>query len=73
MVHRTTFINKIRDLGYTFKGQQKRTYLWRKQGGTHRIFVPMCDLLEDVWVVSTLLHAGQSKDEIEAFIRSAKS
>ena len=47
MVSRQAFINKLRDLNYRYKNQQKRTQLWRHAGGTHRIFVPLCDLLDD--------------------------
>jgi hypothetical protein len=73
MVSRTAFINKIRELGYKYKNQQKRTYLYRKIGGTHRIFVPMCDLLEDDYVASVLRQVGLSKKDIDSFIGSAKS
>jgi hypothetical protein len=58
MVPRTTFINKIRELGYKYKSQQKRTQLYRKAGGTHCIFVPLSDLLEDDFVGANLCHAG---------------
>jgi hypothetical protein len=60
-------------LGYTYKSQQKRTYLWRKTGGTHYISVPMADFLEDEFVVSTLRQAGISDPEIQSFLGSAKS
>ncbi|MFI5089162.1 MAG: hypothetical protein ACHP7P_03790 [Terriglobales bacterium] len=73
MVRREAFINKIRALNYTYKSTQKRTYLYRKVGGTHRIFVPMSDLLEDDYVTSTLRQAGLKPDEIAAFLASAKS
>jgi hypothetical protein len=73
MVPRECFVNRIRDLGYTFKGQQKRTYLWRKRGGTHFISVPMADMLEDEFVTSSLKQAGMPEDQIKSFIASAKS
>ena len=72
MVPRENFINKIRSLGYTFKSQQKRTYLWRKTGGTHYISVPMADKLEEEFVTSALRQAGLQDSEIRAFIASAK-
>lgn len=72
MVRRENFVNKIRELNYTYKSTQKRTYLWRKVGGTHRISVPMADLLEDEFVTSSLLQAGCLQAEIQAFIKSAK-
>jgi hypothetical protein len=73
MVRRESFINKIRELGYTYKSTQKRTYLWRKQGGTHYISVPKADLLMDEFVISSLRQAGLSDPEIQAFLTSAKS
>lgn len=72
MVRRETFINKIRELGYTFKRPQKRTELWRKRGGTHCIFLPMNVLLEDTYVLSTLAQAGCSEAEAKAFLSLAK-
>ena len=47
MVRREACINKIRSLQYKYKTQQKRTYLYRKAGGSHYIAVPMADWLED--------------------------
>ena len=73
MVRRESFINKIRSLNYTYKSQQKRTYLWRKVGGTHYISVPMADLLEDEFVASALRQAGCPEDEIRSFLMSAKA
>lgn len=73
MVHREAFINKIRELRYTYKTQQLRTQLWRKRGGTHIIFVPSCDLLEDDWVTGTLRQAGESEPDIKTFLAAARS
>jgi hypothetical protein len=73
MVRRETFINKIRELNYTYKTQQKRTYLWRKSGGTHYISVPMADLLDDEFVSSSLRQAGVSEEEIRSFLTAAHS
>jgi hypothetical protein len=72
MVRRESFVNKIRELNYTYKTKQKRTTLWRKQGGQHRIMVPLCDLLEDEYVSSTLQQAGCTQEEIRAFLTAAK-
>ena len=69
MVSRQAFVNKLRDLNYRYKNQQKRTQLWRHAGGTHRIFVPLCDLLDDEYVRSQLRQTQLiSNPEIEAFI-----
>ena len=73
MVHRDTFINKIRLLDYYYKSQQKHTQLYRKKGGTHRIFVPLANLLEDDFVVSSLRQAGVNEPEIQSFLSAAKA
>jgi hypothetical protein len=73
MVPRICFINKIREVGYTYKTKQKRTTLWRKRGGTHCIFVPLAELLEDDYVANALTQAGLTQADIQAFMASAKS
>ena len=72
MVRREQFINEIGSLKYAYKGQQKRTYLYRKTGGTHYISVPMADLLEDEYVTSALRQAGEPPDSVKAFLASCK-
>ena len=71
MVRRQTYINKIRELGYTFKHERKRIFLWRK--GMHFIYVPKSELLEEDFVKSTLRQAGLTDEDIQAFIRCAHS
>jgi hypothetical protein len=68
MIRRDAFINKIRSLNYSYKDQLKRTQLYRKDGGTHCIYVPLRDLLEDEFVRSALSQAGVSSTEIEQFL-----
>lgn len=73
MIRREAFVNKIRELKYAYKSQQKRTYLYRKTNGTHYISVPMADLLEEEFVISALRQAGLKDPEIQSFLKSAKS
>lgn len=73
VIPRSHFVNKIRELGYTYKTRQKRTQLWRKRGGTHCMSVPLTDHLEDEYVISTLRQAGCKDDEIRRFLIAAKS
>ena len=71
MVSRQSFVNKIRELNYRYKNQQKRTQLWRHAGSTHRIFVPLSDNLADEYVRSQLRQTGLlSTEEIEKFVGS---
>jgi len=73
MIRRESFINKIRELGYTYKNQQLRTQLWRKRGSTHRMFVPLMDRLEDDYVIGALRQAGVPDTEIKSFLAAAKA
>ncbi|MBI3105476.1 MAG: hypothetical protein HYY95_07885 [Candidatus Rokubacteria bacterium] len=73
MIPRQHFVNKLRELNYTYKTKQKRTELWRKRGGTHYISMPLSDLLEEEWVTSTLRQAGQTQDDIRSFIAAARA
>lgn len=73
MIRRQVFLNKIETLGYYYKSQQKRTYLYRRRGGTHYISVPTADLLEDEFIRSALQQAGLIDSEIRSFIVSSKS
>ena len=68
MIRRQRFVAKIRALGYAYKSTQKRTYLYRKVGGTHYMSVPMRDQLTATYVRSALHQAGCSDDEIRAFL-----
>ncbi len=70
MVRRESFINKIREMRYVYKSTQKRTFLYRKIGGTHYISVPKADLLDDVFVASALRQAGEPEERIRSFIGS---
>jgi hypothetical protein len=72
MVPRLSFINKLRELNYTYKTKAKRTSLWRKIGGSHRIALPLSEMLTDEYVMSTLRQAGCQEDEIRTFLTSAK-
>ena len=73
MIPRDHFINKIRELGYSFKTQKKRISYWRRPNTTLAISLPHTVLLEEVYVKATLTQAGCSIEEIESFLASAKS
>lgn len=73
MVPRNAFINKIRQLGYVFKEQQKRTYLWRQKNSHRFIAIPKKDLLEEEFVFQYLGREGLTKEEIQRFIGEANA
>jgi len=72
MVARTAFINKLHQLNYYYKGRQKRTELYRKKGGTHRMFIPLNSNLEDETVMHLLRQAGCTDEEIRKFVAAAR-
>ncbi len=73
MIDKHAFVNKLRELNYTFKSQRKRVDIWRKKGGTHMVSLPRCDKLAEDWVKSTLKQCGESDAEILAYMASVKS
>jgi len=70
MVRRDTFINKIRELKFTYVTTQKKTFLWRQRGTTNYISVPKADLLDEDYVAHALRQAGLTAEEVKAFISS---
>lgn len=73
MISKRHFVNKLKQLGYVFKEQLHYQDRYRLKGGTHIIHVPRRDLLDELYVRSTLKQAGQTKEQIEQFIRDAKA
>lgn len=65
-IPRPQFINKLRELTYTYKTRTKRISLWKKRGGTHYVSVPNTEKLTEPWVISTLRQCGLSDDEIRS-------
>jgi hypothetical protein len=73
VISRQQYLNKLRELDYTFKRQAKRVDLWRKRGGTHYIAVPQNNQLEDEFVTSSLRQAQCSPEEIRTFLAACKA
>lgn len=73
MIRREAFMNKIREIGFTYKTQQKRTTLWRQSGTTNYVSMPMKDWLEDEYVRYELRKGGCSQQDIDSFLASCKS
>lgn len=67
------FVNKLKELKYTFKEQLHYQERYRLRGGTHIIHVPRKNLLDEDYVRLTLRQAGLTKDEVDRFIREANS
>ncbi len=73
MISKKRFVNKLRELGYEFKEQLHYQERFRLRGGTHIIHVPRRDQLDEAYVASTLKQAKQTQEQIEKFIREAKT
>ena len=73
MISRQQYINKLREINFTFKRQAPRVDLWRQIGGTKYVTVPRSDQIEDEFVASQLRQAGCTQPEIHAFIAACKS
>lgn len=71
MLTRESVINKIRQLGFSFKRQADRVDIWRR--GTDTISLPRRDRIDEDWVRRQFAYLGLSRDEIEQFIRTAHS
>ncbi len=73
MVPRERFINKLRELKYSFKSQTDKTAEWKKNGSTHRVYIRRKeDPLSEEYVRSTLRQCGCKDADISRFIAAAK-
>jgi hypothetical protein len=73
VISKKRFVSKLREIGYEFKEQLHFQERFRKAGGTHVIHVPRRGTLTEEYVCSTLKQAGQSKSEIDKFLREARA
>lgn len=71
MLKRERVINKLRELGYSFKKETPNTYIYKRK--THRVFVPKTELVSEAWTGVTLGTCGCKPGEIEEFVRIAKA
>jgi hypothetical protein len=73
MVPRQAFCNKIREFGYVFKAEKRRTYLYRKKNGLSYIAVPTSNFLDEDFVAGYLRREGLDEDQIRRFMAEAKT
>lgn len=71
MISRACLVNKLREIGYVFVMRTKRTELYRKKGGMHRIPLTTHSFFAEAYVFSVLTQCGLPRDEILSFIRAA--
>jgi hypothetical protein len=69
VIKRQNFINKLRELGYTYADQSKKMQTWRKVGGTHHVAIRRKeDPLSEDYVRQVLRQCGETEDAIDQFI-----
>jgi len=67
-ISRERVVNKLRELGYTFKERKKCIEIWRKAGSTHRVLLDTRKQLSPLYVRGTFMCCKVPADEIEAFV-----
>ncbi len=72
MISRQCVVNKLREIGYSFKERKKRVEIWRKAGITHRVLLDTRKELSQLYVRAILHSCGVPATQIETFIQSAK-
>ncbi len=73
MPKREQFTNKLKSLGYTYRGETENTTRWRRGDSGHTVYVRKNASLSDEWCKSTLRQCGVTEDEIMAFLGVCKS
>ena len=74
MVPNDALINVLRrELGYGFKKPTDRTNIYKKKGGTHRVFIRKNAVHSPEYARAILRSAGMSDDGIEQFLRQVNN
>lgn len=66
-------VNKLREMDYVFVERTKRTELWRKKGGMHRVPLTTHSYFSHAYVSIVLRQCGLSHEEVDNFIKSVSS
>jgi hypothetical protein len=70
---REHLINKLRELGFTFRRDCDRTSMWVRSGDGQRVFLPRTSTVKDENVFAILTQAGVNETEIRRFLAASKS
>jgi len=73
MIAKQRFINRIRQLGYSFNRKADRVEIYRRPTPMHFISVPRRNQLDEDWVRHALRQAGEAPNAIERFIADCKA
>lgn len=66
-------LNKLRELGFSYRGKGKWNELYRRSSDGARASIPTNKLIDVAVVTSILRDAGCTEDSIRSFIQSASS
>lgn len=70
---REHLINKLRELGFTFRRDCDKTSMWCRAADGIRVFLPRNNQVKDENVKAILQMAGVPDEEIKRFIGVSKS
>lgn len=71
-IRREAVVNKLRELGFTYKGQGDRMQLWKQKGTTRVAGVRRSDFIPEAEVRAALKLAGCTDEAVEDFLREAR-
>jgi hypothetical protein len=71
-ISRDQFVNKLKSLGFRFSDQLPRIEQYRRPSPLAFANVPRSDYISEEHVRSTLRQAGETSENIESFIASAR-
>lgn len=60
----------LREAGYTFDHQTRHRNVWRRRGGTERVYVPRRKRLEFAVAVTVLRSMGMSREAAQQIVES---
>ncbi len=60
----------LREAGYTFHHPTRHRNVWRRRGGTERVYVPRRKRLEVAAAVAVLRSMGMSREAAEQIVQS---
>lgn len=68
MIDRKPYLRKIREFGYRFARQQKRTALYRQANGVNYLTMPRTGPLDEIFVRESLLQIGVEREDVDKFL-----
>lgn len=71
-ISRQCVVNKLREIGYSFKERRKCVEIWRKKGITHIVLLDTRKSLSELYVATTLAYCKVPSSEIHAFIQASR-